>query len=109
MVQQAAGFSRVKNILVIVVVLVVFWAEHVCEKQFDHEEYGGRVGLILRFGTVVNRLGLAAGGFMAGDGVQLNAHTGWYYDISSFGPPRSGAELVKYWGCCCLGRGTGLE
>ncbi len=94
-VPDVADFVRVKMLLVMALVPVFFfYTRYGYGQEFDHEGYGARVGVIFRFGTVINRLGLTAGGFVTGDGAQLNAHTGWYYNISSIGPPLSGAELV---------------
>lgn len=54
---------------------------------------GASLGLSIQFGSTVNRIGLFAKGFGIYRDFQLNADLRWHFNISSFGPPRSGQEM----------------
>lgn len=57
-------------------------------------EYGGQVGVIVKFGNPVNRLGISLNGFIYRDFIQANIEIRAYCNISNYGPPLSYPELV---------------
>ena len=58
-----------------------------------HDEFGGMLGVSLTFGTVRQRLGVIAKGYLAGSHFQGNLEVGVHYNFASFGPPISGPEI----------------
>jgi len=65
-----------------------------------------KIGLVLEFGTHINRLGVLASSATNIDATQFNAELKGYYNFKSYGPPLKGIETVWSLG---LAQGVGKK
>ena len=94
----------------VLILLLIHFSLFVNAQTLTTSDWGVRLGVHYQFGTIVNRVGCFSKAYFSYRDVQFNVALRWQFNMSNYGPPKSGQEFVLKGGAAwAWGQATDLN
>lgn len=83
-----------KYLKVFSIIVALIFCKNISAQQYQKENYGANVGIVIAFGTHFNRLGVVIGSYYQSNHFQLSPELRLYFNAKSLGPKSQYFEAV---------------